>query len=318
MYHHLDQFSEASEVLKLFSTELSKDKYYRCSGLGYLVLTLVELGEWKESESYYSSLAADCSKEPSVATAAYVLSDAADKDGESRKAALYLLQYAEHPSAAAEMNNLDMVVKVVKVLSDGKLVSEAKRFVEKAKKIGGGASKLGRELLLMEGDIAMNSQDWKGAYDIFSRYVEDYKVAGANYEDPFVCRDLGAATLKMARQSHPKPAKLPLDMLLEAEKYYGHSFYLLTNYFNNTRAPGQKPDASLVKDYWVIGLRLQLVRIHAGNAGNEEAFNDIHKFVNEYQVRIREQSDLWSKFLTYWKYALKKMGKDPGEFIKAG
>ncbi len=318
MYHHLENYAEAVKVLKLFSTDLAEDKFYRCSGLGYLVLSMVRIGQWEEAGTYYRVLSVDCAKEPSVATAAYVLSDAADAAGENRKAALYLLQYAEHSSASAEMGDLNMVMKVVKVLSDGGLVSDAKRFVEKAKKIGGGANKLGRELLLMEGQIAMSGEDWKGAYEIFTRYVDEFEVKGANYEDPFVCRDLGWATIKLARQAHPKPAALPLDMLLEAEKYYGHSFYLLNNFLTNTRAPGKEPDAALVKDYWAIALRLQQVRISAGRAGNKEAYNDIHKFVNEYQGRIRKQSDLWAKFLTYWKYALKQMGKDPQEFIKAG
>ena len=318
MYYHLERYPEAVKTLKLFTGALSEDKYYRCTGLGYLVLSMVRAGQGKEAASYFGILSRDCAKEPSVATAAYVLSDDADNAGDSRKAAIYLLQFAEHSTTREEMKDLMMVMKIVKVLSDGGLISDARRYVEKAKEIGGGASKLGRELLLMEGQIAMSGQDWKTAYNIFQRYVKEYEVKGANYEDPFVCRDLAWATIKLARQAHPKPKLLPLDKLKEAETYYGHAFFLLNNLITNSRVPGQNTDQSLVRDYWQIALRLQQVRYSAGRSGDAESYNEIHKFVNENQARIRGQSELWSQFLKYWRYALKEMGKDPGEYIKAG
>lgn len=323
MYYHLERYSDAVNPLKFFTKELKEDKYYRCTGLGYLVLSMVRAGQGKEAGVIYADLRSDCAKEPSVATAAYVLSDDADAAGDSRKAAIYLLQFAEHPSTRNEMNDLMMVMKIVKVLSDGRLTSDAKRYVEKAKKIGGGASKLGRELLLMEGQIAMSGKDWKAAIAIFQRYVKEYEVKGANYEDPFVCKDLAWATIMLARQIHPKPRPLPLDKLKLAEQYYGHAFFLLHNLINTRRVPNQEPDPALVRDYWKIALLLQKVRYSAGKVGDAEAFGEIHKFVNENQARIRAESELWSQFLKYWKYALNKMKDagqidDPEKFLKVG
>ena len=320
MYYHLERYSDAVKPLKLFTKELEEDKYFRCTGLGYLILSMVRAGQGKEAGVIYADLRSDCAKDPSVATTAYVLSDDADAAGDSRKAAIYLLQFAEHPSARDEMNDLMMVMKIVKVLSDGRLTSEAKRYVEKAKKIGGGASKLGRELLLMEGQIAMSGKDWKAAISILARYVKEYEVKGANYEDPYVCKDLAWATIMLARQIHPKPKPLPLDKLKLAEQYYGHAFFLLHNLLNTRRVPNQKPDPVLVRDYWEIALLLQRVRYSAGKVGDAEAFGEIHKFVNENQGRIRKESELWSQFLKYWELALNKMKAagqidDPKKFL---
>ena len=309
MYFHLERYPDAVKPLRLFFTkELKKDRYYRCTGLGYLVLSMVRAGQGKEAGAIYADLRNDCAKDPSVATAAYVLSDDADAAGDSRKAAIYLLQFAEHPSTRGEINELMLVMKIVKVLSDGGLISDAKRYVEKAKKIGGGASKLGRELLLMEGQIAMSGKDWKAAIAIFQGYVKEYEVKGVNYEDPFVCKDLAWATIMLARQVHPRPKPLPLDKLKLAERYYGHAFFLLHNLRNVRRSPDQKPDPDLVRDYWKIALLQQRVRHSAGRVGDAEAFGDIHKFVNENRDRIEEESpELWPQFRKYWEYALNRM-----------
>ena len=108
-----------------------------------------------------------------------------------------------------------------------------------------------------------------------------------------------------------------------AEQYYGHAFFLLHNLINTRRVPNQEPDPALVRDYWEIALLLQKVRYSAGKVGDAEAFGEIHKFVNENQARIRAESELWSQFLKYWKYALNKMKDagqidDPEKFLKVG
>ena len=108
-----------------------------------------------------------------------------------------------------------------------------------------------------------------------------------------------------------------------AEQYYGHAFFLLHNLINTRRVPNQEPDPALVRDYWKIALLLQKVRYSAGKVGDAEAFGEIHKFVNENQARIRAESELWSQFLKYWKYALNNMKDggqidDPEKFLKVG
>ena len=148
-----------------------------------------------------------------------------------------------------------------------------------------------------------------------------------SYEDPFVCRDLAWSILKLARQNNPKPAQLPIDKLRDSEELYNHAFFLIHNLLNNRRTPGQKPDQELTRQYWLIALRLQHVRVYLARAGagdpktkviEVDAYTDIHKFVNENQKRIRTDSQLWSGFLKVWKIALEKLNLNEADHIKAG
>ena len=326
MHYNLEQYSKAAEVLKLFANELVDDEYYRCRGLGYLILSMVETKQGKEAASYFSLLNTKCTKDPSVANAAYALSEAANERGDLRKAAIYLLQYAQHPTASDEVQNIQVVMKIVQTLSDGGLVSDARYYVKKAKQVAGkqGENKLERELVYMEGKIAYSAQDWKTAVETFQRYVDVYKVDGVHYEDPFVCRDLAWAILKLARRNNPKPKALPVGKLRESEKFYNHAFFLIHSLLNNRRTPGQKPDQELTRQYWMIALRLQHVRVYLARAGaghkeiEVTAYTDIHKFVNENQKRIRTESQLWSGFLKVWKIALEKLKLNEADHIKAG
>ena len=318
MHYNLEQFPEAAEVLKLFAKELSEDQYYRCRGLGYLILSMVESDQGKAAAGYFNLLKTRCQKDPSVANAAYALAEDSDDRGDFRKAAIYLLQFAKHPTASEDLKNIDLLMKIVQTLSDGGLISDARHYVEIAKQVGGGASNLGRELLYMEAKIAYSAQDWAAAVKTFQGYVDEYKVEGVHYEDPFVCRDLAWSILKLARQTHPKPNPLPLDKLKEAEKFYDHAFFLIHSLLNNRRVPGQQADQDMVRQYWRIALRLQHVRVYSARAGGgAEAYIDIHKFVNENQKRIRTESQLWASFLKVWQIALKALEKDPAEYIKA-
>ena len=320
MHYNLDEYPKAAEVLKLFANELVDDEYYRCRGLGYLILAMVETKQGKEAAPYFNLLKSKCPEDPSVANAAYSLSDAADAEGNSRKAAIYLLDYAKHPTAKDEIENIQVVMKIVQTLSDGGLISDARYYVKKAKQVASrGENKLDRELVYMEGKIAYSAQDWKTAVATFQRYVDVYKVDGVHYEDPFVCRDLAWSVLKLARQNHPKPAALPLPPLRRSEELYNHAFFLIHNLLNNRRTPGKKPDAELTRQYWRIALRLQHVRVYLARAGaGEDAYTDIHKFVNENQKRIRTESQLWGSFLKVWGEALDKLGKNKSDYIKAG
>ena len=287
---------------------------------------MVETKQGKEAAPYFSLLRTKCTKDPSVANAAYALSEAANDRGDFRKAAIYLLQYAQHPTASEEIENIQVVMKIVQTLSDGGLVSDARHYVKKAKQVAGkqGENKLERELVYMEGKLAYSAQDWKTAAETFQRYVDVYKVDGIHYEDPFVCRDLAWSILKLARQNNPKPEQLPIDKLRHSEELYNHAFFLIHNLLNNRRTPGQKPGQELTRQYWLIALRLQHVRVYMARAGagdkeiESTAYTDIHKFVNENQKRIRTESQLWGSFLKVWKIALEKLGENEAKFIKAG
>ena len=312
MRYHREEFAQSVAALRHFLDELSEDKYYRCTGLGYLVLGAVKSGEGGGSaRHYYISLRDACPNEPATAAAAYALSDDATRRNELNSAGVFMLHYAQHPSTADDLKSPPHLMKVIQVLIDGGLVSDAREYIEKAKQVGGGEAELGRELLWLEIKIAKSAENWAKVLELGNRYVSRYKVGGDHYEDPYVCIELGWATIKLDRVRQPR-GTLPLKACFDANKFYGHALYLFDAFLRR----GEKVEPQVRRDYWIAALRLMQVKSHIGRNDEKDGYNDIHKFVNENQERIRTQTDLWPYFEKLWLEALKALGRDPSEYLR--
>lgn len=309
-------YADAVSTLKLFAGKLGDDRVYRCAGLGYLVLSAVRDGKGKTSSSFYALLNRSCKAEAATAAAAYALSDDATARGELKAAGIYMLHYAQHPSTGSDLQDkaaLPLLIKIVQVLSDGGLISDARKYVEMAKAVGGDGGDLLRVLLWMEAKIAKSAQDWSKVIALLNRYVKEYGVKGDNYEDPFVCQELGWATIKLARLKTRK-GTLPLAACFEANKFYGHALYLLDSFIRRSRERGQGVSSVVSRDYWNVALRLMQINSHIGRNGDKDGYNDIHKFVNENKERLTGQPRLRSRFEKLWREALEGLNRAPSDY----
>jgi hypothetical protein len=191
------------------------------------------------------------------------------------------------------------------------MISDARTYLEMARQIGE-AGQLERQLLWLEAMIAKSAKDWDKVRQILERYVEEFKVAGAHYEDPYVCEELAWARIQQARRTTPK-GNLPLDPSVYAKKYYDIALSLLHSAVTRSKTV----DPQLRNDYWRIVSRLMQVNAYVGRNEVLDGYLDIHKFINESQQRIRKEApDKWPQLKKLWLEALEKLKKNPAEFIK--
>ena len=312
MHYNRDEYPEAVKTLSLFVSEYEDDKNYRCTALGYLVLAAVHAKEGEGAYKYYVPLRKSCKDDPAAAAAAYALSDDATDRGDLKRAALFMRHYARHPTTKDDLKDLQLLIKIVQVLTDGGYVSDARDYIEMAKAVGGSGD-LQRVLIWMEMGIAKSAEQWGKVIDLGNKYVEQYRVDGDNYEDPFVCRELGWATLRKARQKR-RTGTLPLDACMNAEKFYNHALYLLDGLMKKG-TPENPVDSSVRREYWLVALRLMQVKSHLGRNDDPDGYNDIHKFCNENRQRVKKYSSkLWTRFEKLWIEALKALDRDPADF----
>ncbi len=313
LYFNTGEHDKAVAALKHFTEELANDQFYRCSGLGYLIVNAVRAGQVEGAPAWFSELVKSCSDDPAVPAAAWELSEDAGGRGDSKRAAFYMLQYADHPNTKASLDNLPLVMRIVSVLLEGGLITDARRYVDVAKNIESAeAGDLERQLVFVDAKIALASKDYDGAIVSLLKYVKEYEVRGAEPEDAYVAQMLGKASI--ARAKVRGKGKVGSGTLQKAEKYYGHAARLL-----KARVAQPKPPAppSVVRDYWRTAYRYLEVKGALARRGDQDAYEEINMFCNENRYRI-EASGFGKSFLKIWNRAREKIGKKPIVFSKNG
>ncbi len=271
VHYHEEEWGKAVEALKPFDGELASEAYFRCPGLGYLVLAEVRTGALKEAKGRFLRLRKDCKDEPVVAYAAAALADGFETAGDAKSAAVMELIYLSHPSSKEDLKKIEILVAGVQRLIDGGLIKQAQTYIDRVKKLGkAGDPQLERRFLLLDVRVLVNEKKWDEAIAAYEGYIKKFVPRGENYEDPFVFMNLAEALIQRAG----KPAQLK-DMIA-ADRNYSTACALMQQ-----RMQAAPKDAKSSRTFWTWMLRYLRIKKFLGDSGEVNAYHDLVLFVNE-------------------------------------
>ncbi len=270
--HYLrEEFDKAVEALKPFGTELESETYYRCPGLGYLVLSLVRMSDCNNARENFLKLEEYCKVEMVVAITSQQLADCFEAVGDAKQAAFFAQVHIEHPAAVADLSRMESLMETARRLIEGGKSQEAEKYIGLAKKLGkAGDQELDRQLLILDAKTLMSSGKVDEAIARFEEYTQKFGNEGKNYEDPYVWQSLAEAHVTRSE----KGAKL--KEIEAAEKAYSAACALMQQ-----RKLAAPKDAKIEQAFWHWLFRYLKIKKVLGDAGDANRLSDIILFVED-------------------------------------
>lgn len=274
LYYSERDWVAMEKSLRVFDRDLAELEDHRCSGVGFLAISLARQGKCEEAKAKFDSIAKACKDSQIYGPTARDLSDCFYDAGDGLNAARFSYRYGRHPSSKADRKRLDTLLTLAGRLAEGaglptrnaaRFRQAARKYFARAKKHPEAKGESRRALYLIGSKLLRAEGKHKVAVKALERYITEFNAAdGVNEEDPYVYRDLA----EIYWTSRDKPAVKDARL---AAKNYEAACALLNQRL--ARVPTLEPT------FWQWALSLMRVRAFLAESGDANAAGRVISFI---------------------------------------